>query len=73
MLFLEKQSIDVKPAKHPAAGKVPHVLGTDLKKICCWINMRGTGITLDEAKELVRIAKKTRKQDNLIVFDSMKF
>ena len=35
----------------------------------CWRNIRGTGITLEEAKALVSRAKARIKQDDLHVFD----
>ena len=41
----------------------------ELKGWGCWRNMRGTGITLDEAKELVSVTKARIKQDDLDVFD----
>ena len=41
----------------------------DMKGWGCWRNIRGTGITLDEAKELVSVNKARIKQDDLNVFD----
>ena len=41
----------------------------ELKGLGCWRNIRGTGITLDEAKELVRTTEARIKQDDLNVFD----
>ena len=41
----------------------------ELKGWGCWRNIRGTGITLEEAKQLVSMAKARFKQDNLNVFD----
>ena len=35
----------------------------------CWRNIRGTGITMDEAKQLVSKAKARVKQDDLDMFD----
>ena len=41
----------------------------ELKGWGCWRNIRGTGITLDEAKELISVTKARIKQDDLNVFD----
>ena len=41
----------------------------ELKGWGCWRNIRGTGITLDEAKGLTSMAKARLKQDDLNVFD----
>ena len=41
----------------------------ELKGWGCWRNIRGTGITLEETKELVSMAKTRLKQDDLGMFD----
>ena len=41
----------------------------ELKGWGCWRNIRGTGITLDKAKQLVSKAKARLKQDDLNMFD----
>ena len=35
----------------------------------CWSNIRGTGITLEEAKSLVSLAKARLKQDDMSMFE----
>ena len=41
----------------------------ELKGWGCWRNIRGTRVTLDEAKQLISMAKARLKQDDLGVFD----
>ena len=41
----------------------------ELKGWGCWRNIRGTNITLEEARALVRATKARIKQDELDVFD----
>ena len=41
----------------------------ELKGWGCWKNIRGTGITLDEAKQLVSTVKARLKQDDLNILD----
>ena len=36
---------------------------------CSWRNVRGTGITLEEAKQLVCMTKARLKQEDLNLFD----
>ena len=41
----------------------------ELKGWGCWRNIRGSGITLDEAKQLVSVVKTRLKQDDLNMID----
>ena len=73
--------MEVPAARYPAQREVMEALGTSQavwrRTLSClleselkgWRNIRGIGITLDEAKELITVTEARTKQEDLKVFD----